>query len=478
MPQYIDIIWTEAAAGPKAVEYDRCMIVGDGSPSTLTESKIYEVKPDNWEEQLEADGFTEDDQIYNSTSVFFSPTTPPARAYVYAYVSGAEVCYTDMQLNWIGGNMWTIPQGPPRRFGADTARARFYGCGEDIGTGFTWNYADGSQGLAFTPETDGGGNWTGKIEFPNGLSGADGIVKPVTSDCKVTVDYCMGAEGGIGQAITQYNINMVSLALENNSEITNYTDNIFGSQLQDIMKMSSIISGKNCIWFYSLPGNAGPDTTIDGTSNTWSQLKNLIGARADIAVIKGIHSALNHDMATGYMAMTAVSHPHMTLTLARPHMGIQEAESGINETKWDNGQIAYMIQWTDFQGDPFFVSFGYTFGSGDVGRIEGIRCRYIIGQTVVRALKSLLSKRTTLMSYEGCQTIKSVIRGAFKLLIDARIADGIKRVHIPIENDLRDNTEAGKLARRMRMVPVVEIEYEFFTSVERIRITRAENVAL
>lgn len=477
MGDYLDIIFGTSTAAPKAVEYDRAMIIGDGSPSTLSESKIYEVAPDDWDTQLQNDGFTAGDQLYDSTSIFFSASPSPQRAWIYAHISGAETCYSDIPLDYINSTQWTVPYGPPRRFNGDE-RVRFYCCGDDIGTGYTWNYADGSQGIGFTPETDDGGNWTGKINFPNGLSGAAcGIVKPLTSDCKITVDYCVGSEGGIGEAINDFQINMCSLALENEADLKNYSDNLFGSQLQDMMKMSSIISGKNCIWFYALPGDADPDDTISGTSNNWSEIKSLLGARQDIAVLKAKPSATEHDMATGYMAMTVISHPHTTMTFAEPHMGIQEQEPKINRSKWKDAQIASIMKWTELSGDPFLVTYGFTLGSGDVARISGTRCRYIIAQTLTNNLKALLAKRTTLMSYEGCQEIKATIEATFKMLKDQRIVDGLKGVYIPIETDLKNNTTAGRIARAQRIVPVVEIEYLFYTSVEKIRITRAENVA-
>ena len=58
-----------SSAIPKAVEYDKAMIVGDGSPSTLSESTMYELDPTSWQSTLEDDGFelgdTLSDLIYN-----------------------------------------------------------------------------------------------------------------------------------------------------------------------------------------------------------------------------------------------------------------------------------------------------------------------------------------------------------------------------------------------------------------------------
>lgn len=479
MGDYLDIIFGASTAAPKAVEWDRCMIIGDGSSSTLSASKLYELGAGNWSNQLENDGFAAGDQLYDSVGIFFAPTPSPERVWCYAYVSGAEVCYNDIPLNYIGGTQWTVPLGPPRKFGSSIERIKFFCCGDDIGTGWTYNYADGSQGVAFTPEKDVGGNWTGKINFPNGLSGTScGIIKPLTSDCKITADYCMGAEGGIAETIENYRINMVSLALQNSSTLKNYSQSIFGDQLQDIMKMSALISGKNCLWFYALPGDADPDDVIQGTTSTWKELKNLVGARADIAALKAKPSSTNHDIATGYMAMTAISHPHLTLTLAQPHMGIEEFEPTINFNSWKDAQIGCIIQWTELENDPYLISYGFTFGTGDIARVEGTRCRFIIAQTLTNNLKALLAKRTTLMSVEGCKILRATIEATFKILIDQRIADALYAVNIPIEEDFRDNTEAGKIARAQRTFPVVEIEYGFFTTAEKIRITRIQNTAV
>jgi len=478
MPDYLSITFGTTTAVPKAVEYDRCMVVGDGEPSTISESKIYELDPSDWQTQLQGDGFSDGDQLYDSVSLFFAASPSPNRLWAYAYISGAENCYTDIPLEYVEGTIWEIPTKPPRRFGSNIERVRFYCCGDDIGTGWTWNYADGSQGIGFTVDKDGAGNWTGRLTFGDGLSGATcGIVNPLTVDCKITADYCIGSEGDIGEAIVDFQINMISLALENESTLKNYEDNLFGSQLQDMMKMSSVISGKNCIWFYALPGDADPDDVITGTTTHWENLKNLLGARQDIAILKAKPSATNHDMATGYMAMTVISHPHQQMTFAESHMGIEEQEPKINRSKWKDAQIASIMQRTELAGDPMLITFGFTFGSGDVSRIEGTRCRYIVAQTLTNNLWGLLAQRTTLMSYDGMQAIKARIRATFEILMQQRIVDGLVDVRIPIEQDLLNNTPAGILARQQQRVPAVEIDYLWYTSVEHIMITQVDNVA-
>lgn len=476
MSEYIQITFGTSSAAPKAVEYDRAMIIGDATPSTLSESKIYELTPSNWESTLQADGFALGDTLYDSVSIFFSPSPSPQRVWAYAYLSGAETCYTDVPLDYVEGETWETPLRPPTRFGSNIERVKFYCC--DGGTGWTYNYADGSQGMPFTIEEDGAGNWTGRLTFDSGLSGADcGVVDPVLSSCEITVDFCIGSAGGIGEAIVDNQINLVSLALENEASLKNYADNLFGSQLNDIMTMTSAIAGKRCIWFYALPGDANPNDTIAETTNTWGELKNLIGARSDIAVIKAKPSALNHDMATGYMAMTVVTTPHKQMTFAEPHMGIEQQEPLINRSKWKKAQIASIMKRTELAGEPFLVTYGFTFGSGDTARINGTRCQYILAQTLTNNLWALLAKRSTLMSYEGTVAIRDTIAATFKMLKDKNIIDGLVAVRIPIEDDLKNNTAAGRIARAQRTVPAIEIDYLWYTSVEKIVITQIENVA-
>lgn len=475
MGDFINILFGSSSAVAKAVEYDKALIVGDASPSTLSQSKTYELTPDDWDSQLQDDGFELGDQLYDSVALFFGASPSPQRVFVHAYLSGATNEYTDVSLEYVGGNTWQLPLRPPERFLNNIERVRFYGC--PAGTGFTWNYADGSQGIGFTVEEDGNGDWDGQLTFTNGLSGASGITKPLTTNCKITCDFVVGSRGNIGEIIEEYSVNMVSLALANNADLKNYTDNLFGSQLMDMMTMRSAIAGKNCIWFYALPGDADPSDTIQGTSNTWSELKNLVGANKHIAVIKSKPSALNDDMATGYMAMTVISAPHQQLTFAEPHMGIEEQESKINRSKWEDAQIACIMKRNELSGNPFLIRLGFTFGSGDSSRIEGTRCQDIIAQTLINNLWGLLAKRETLMSVEGCDKVEAVIRGTFKSLKDKRVVDGIKNVIIPIREDLQNNTAAGLLARQQQEIADIEIEYLWYTSLEKIRITRAANVA-
>ncbi len=478
MGEFIRIAFGASTAVPKAVEYDRAMVIGDATPSTLSESKVYELSPSNWQTQLEADGFALGDQLYDSISIFFGANPSPQRVWAYAYLSGAATTYTDVPLSYVGDEMWEIPIKPPNGFYNNLERVRFYCCGDDIGSGYTWNYADGSQGLEFTPETDNEGDWTGRITFDNGLSGAVcGIVDPLTTDCKITCDFVIGSQGGISEALNDYQINMVSLSLENNANLKNFDTNIFGSQLQDIMMMRSLIAGKKCMWIYCLPGDADPDDTIQGSTSTWEQFKNLVGSNDHIAPIKAKPSSSNDDMAAGYMSMIVISHPHQQLTFAVPHMGIEEQENAINRSKWKTAQIACIMKWTELTGEPFLIRYGFTLGQGDTSRVEGTRCRDILAQTLENNLKGLLAKRSTWMSYEGVQKIKAVIRGTFKALKDKQIVDGLKSIYVPLEDDLLNNTAAGQLANALQEVTISEIQYYWNKCLEKITITKIENVA-
>jgi len=75
MGEFITIIMGQAAAEPAAVEYDKSMLVGDGS-AHLASSKIYLLTSDSWQTSLEDDGFDDSDQLYKSVADFFaaSPT--------------------------------------------------------------------------------------------------------------------------------------------------------------------------------------------------------------------------------------------------------------------------------------------------------------------------------------------------------------------------------------------------------------------
>ena len=100
-----------------------------------------------------------------------------------------------------------------------------------------------------------------------------------------------------------------------------------------------------------------------------------------------------------------------------------------------------------------------------------------MAQTLINNLWGLLAKRDTLMSYDGCETVKDVIEGTFKTLIDQGIVDGFKRVSVPIQADLLDNTAAGIIARQQRMIPAAIIEYYWYTTIEKIIITKVTNEA-
>ena len=74
-------------------------------------------------------------------------------------------------------------------------------------------------------------------------------------------------------------------------------------------------------------------------------------------------------------------------------------------------------------------------------------------------------------------TVKAVIEGTFKTLIDQGIIDGLKSVNIPIQQDFLNNTAAGRVARAQRMIPAATIEYYWYTTIEKIIITKVTNEA-
>ena len=475
MGDYLAIYFGTSSAVPKAVEWDKALIIGDGSPALGT-TKIYELSSSSWDADLLDDGFATSDRIYKSVAMFFGATPTPERVFLYAHVSGNVATYSDVPLNYVSGTTWEVPIKPIANFVGGVEKVKFFHCGDEIVEIGTENFANGSVGVGFYVDKGADDKWTGLLGFTDGLSGTLGVTNPVTSDCKITVDFTAGTQSSLGSTIDEYVINMVALALDNDDIIKNYIDNVFGTQMEDMMTVRNSIAGKNAMWFYALPGDANPEDIIAGTSNKWKEIKSILGARDTIAPLKAI-PAIDDDMGVGYMAMTAISHPHKQIGFAEPHMGIKEAEAPINRGKWKDAQVACIMKRTELSGNPFLITYGFTLGSGDFDRIEGTRCRIIISQTLINNLWGLLAQRDTLMSYDGMQKIKSQISATFNTLKSQGIVDGLKSVKIPIEEDLAKNTTAGQIARQKHEVPAVEIEYLWYTSVEKIIITRAENVA-
>ena len=133
---------------------------------------------------------------------------------------------------------------------------------------------------------------------------------------------------------------------------------------------------------------------------------------------------------------------------------------------------------TELSGDPFLVTYGFTFGSGDVDRIEGTRCQYIIAKTLNNNLWALLARRDTLVSVDGCEAVRNTIIATFRLLKMQGIVDGLVDIRIPIQAELAKNTELGRLARLQHRCPAIEIDYLWETSLEHIEITKAQNVGV
>jgi len=481
MGEFITIFFGASAAAPAAVEYDKSMIVGDGS-AHLSSSKLYLLTQDGWQGSLEDDGFSNSDQIYNSIADFFAATPSPERVYLYAYVSGESVEWEDVPLSPIDDTTWEIPSKPPNGFGpggTGLERVKFY---HPTSTGFQWNYSNGATGLAFTVLKDSQDKWTGQLQFPNGLTGQSGnIVKPLESDDKITVDFTMGSKGSVGDQISEYGINMISLALTNSSDIKNYTTNIFGTdQVNDLDTMMSAIAGKQCIFIYAYPGDANPNDEISGGGGVkWESLKSIVGQREDFVGFKAKPSTTQDDMASGLLGICSATHPHTGIAFARPHMAIKEKEPIINQAKWKQAQTNYIIQKNELAGQPFMVVRGFTFGT-DVNsdRINAVRCKYIIVQSLRNGLWSLLSSQTVRMTYKGMVKIEEKIRSIFAQLVADDIVDKFVYVTIPLKANFLANDDVAKAANASKKVSGIKIGYEWNHSLEEITISALINEAV
>jgi len=484
MGEFITIFMGVSAPAPAAVEYDKSMIVGDGS-AHLASSKLYAVTNTDWQTQLEDDGFSDSEQIYKSVADFFAASPTPENLFVYAYVAGSDTDYSDMMLTKIDDTTWEIPSKPPEGWAPSStgiARARFYGCPK--GTGFQWNYQDGSTGLGFTIVKNSQDAWNGQLQFPNGLSGSDGIVLETNlgTNCKITVDFTIDPDkGGIGEKIADYDVNMVSLALENSQNLKNYSTNIFGtSQVNDLDTMMSAIAGKQCIFIYASPGDVNPDDVIsEGGGVKWGSLKSIVGQREDFSFIKAKPSITQDDMASGLMGMCSATHPHTSLAFSRPHMAIVEQEPPLNQGKWREAQTNYIVQKRFLAGAPFMIVRGFTFGT-DVNsdRLNAVRCKYIILKTLRNGLWSILASQTVRMNYKGIVKVEEHIRGIFAGLVADDIVDSFAYVNIDLKNDFLANNAASRLAAAKSEISGIRIGYYWNRSLEEIVVTALINEAV
>lgn len=477
----IEVYFGTASAAPKAVEWDNAMLVGNQGSSSKSNETLKITSADD----LLDYGFTTDDQLYNSAADFFSAgTNPPSSLYCYIYnENDTGTCNEDLPLVFAGDNDFETPVKPPEGFCGDQ-RVKFFGQ-ETISDTGVWNYADGSQGVGFTVNTDGLGNWDGTLTFPSGLSGEEGVVSDLDENAKILADVILGSKGNIGGEIERYNVNICALALENGKNLSDYSDTVFGdNQVDDLLTMLNAIAGKNCMLVYGLPGNAKPEDDIADSGSPavkWKNLRNLVGAKQTFAPLKArpsLEAPDGDDMGAGYMGMIVTTHPHTTMTKAEPHMGIYEPESILDQTKWKNGQIGAVIEANRLSGNPYLIDIGFTFGSGDGARVNGYRCKVIIAQTLINNLYGLLAEQETLVSASGIAKIRKRITASFNHLVGNNIADGLVAINIPLESHILANDETAKLASQQRTVGTIEVEYLWHRSVEKIIIKRMVNVAI
>lgn len=477
MGEYLTIIWETTAPSAAATSWDNSMLVVKGSEASLSESTLYAVNSSNWSTVLANAGFTTSSQAYKSTADYFAASpTPGGNLFVMALVSGTVDTYSNVPLEKVESKLYETPIKPPLRFDGEQ-QVRYYPDKNE--TGYFVNTADGNTGVGFTVVNDNFGNWTGRLNFISGLSGFK-INDPPLTDSKITASFVVGSQmGDLGDKIEQFEINMMAAAYANTSTKNDYPGNecYFGSQVNDLSRFMSAISGKNVIFFWALPGSADPKETASGFGDVWYNIRTNLGAREDVALIKAVPSATEDDMAAGYMGMTAGEHPHATLTFKTLHMGISNPEGIINRSYWNNAQVASPMERRELAGNPNLISHGYTLGSGYSSRINYVRCKYIIDKELTNTIWALLASRKVRMSYQGMQLVKATIEGLFKRLTDQGIVDGLAYVRIPVETDLKANNAAGKAARAAREIPSIEIGFYWYSSLEKITITGIRNEA-
>lgn len=477
MGEYLTIIWEAATPSAAAVPWDNTLLVVDGDEAGLSSSTTYACTSDTWSTVLTDAGFASSDQAYKSTADFFAASpTPGGTLYVLGLVSGTSQTYNDIPLVKVDEDTWETPIKPPAGW-ASGACVDYYPDGD--ATGHWQNCADGSAGVGFTIENDEFGNWNGQLTFVSGLSGVQ-IDDPPAAGCKITASFTVrGDVEDLGGVIDQYDINLMAAAYENEKTKDNYpaVNCYFGSQANDLGTFTNAIAGKNCIFFWALPGSANPNETGTSLGDIWANIKNVIGSREDVALIKATPSALQDDMAAGYMGMTAGEHPHNTLTFKAIHMGIDDEEGLINRAYWKNAQVACPMTRKELSGSPNLITYGFTLGTGYSARINYVRCKYIIAQELKNTLWALLASRKVKMSYDGMQLVKKTLKGLFKTLEDQGIVDGLEYINIPVENDLKANNAAGKAARAAREIPSIEIGFLWFSTLEKITITGIKNEA-
>jgi len=476
MGEYITIIWDAETPAAAAVAWDNSMLVVHGSDASLTKTTVYAVTTDDWSTVLVNAGFTSSTQAYKSTANFFAASPiPGGDLYVLALVSGSIDIYSNVRMEKVTDYIYETPIKPPLGFyGAEQVR---YYPDADL-TGYWVNAADGSVGIGFTIEEDSLLNWTGRLEFADGLSGNEIDLIPASIG-KITCSFRIGnSASDLSEKIEEYNINLLAVSYENSRTTENYTSDVyFGTQANDLSRFVNAIAGKNTLLFWALPGGAEVGESGIGFGVNWENLRNFTGQREDVSLFMAEPSSSNHDQAAGLMGMVAGTHPHTTMSYAVPHMGIQDESSKIDRSYWNDGQIISIMKNRKLAGDPYQLACGFTLGTGYSSRINYVRCKYIISANLINSLWELLSARTVLMSYAGMQLVKNKITGIFKTLQDQGIHDGLSYVKIPVEDDLRNNTAAGTAARLARTIPSIEIGFYWYSSLERIIITGIRNEA-
>ena len=100
---------------------------------------------------------------------------------------------------------------------------------------------------------------------------------------------------------------------------------------------------------------------------------------------------------------------------------------------------------------------GFTFGT-DVNsdRINAVRCKYIILQTLRNGLWSLLSSQTVRMSYKGMVKIEEKIKSIFAQLVADDIVDKFVYVINPLKENFLANDDVARAANASKRVRCIK----------------------
>jgi len=243
-----------------------------------------------------------------------------------------------------------------------------------------------------------------------------------------------------------------------------------------------------CVFYGALPDGVRTTTKMSGYASgylttKYPDLKSLIGANPYLTISQGNQTTDGVSMDNMAFSVSLREHPRNNLMYKSATTSTQTVYPQRNEVStWRASKINPYIERDNGPSEkiPCFGN-GNTFGNGNEGNLNFVRCRDIIRAALMDDLQALIANSNLHYNIAGINAIESQIRATMNQLVADKYCDGFVSVTIPIKSYLanEDSLDTGQAlilarARATKIVDNVAVKFKWESDIEGLVINPLE----